>query len=56
VLLFSGGKDSIILVRLAEKAFWPGPIPFALMHVDTGHNFPRSTSFATGWSPSWGQG
>jgi sulfate adenylyltransferase subunit 2 len=39
VLLFSGGKDSIIMLRLAEKAFWPARIPFALMHVDTGHNF-----------------
>ena len=39
VLLFSGGKDSIVMVRLAEKAFWPARIPFPLMHVDTGHNF-----------------
>jgi sulfate adenylyltransferase subunit 2 len=39
VLLFSGGKDSIVMLRLAEKAFWPAPIPFPLMHVDTGHNF-----------------
>jgi sulfate adenylyltransferase subunit 2 len=39
VLLFSGGKDSIVLLRLAEKAFWPGRVPFPLMHVDTGHNF-----------------
>ena len=38
-LLFSGGKDSIVMARLAEKAFWPGRIPFPLMHVDTGHNF-----------------
>jgi sulfate adenylyltransferase subunit 2 len=38
-LLFSGGKDSIVMLRLAEKAFWPGRIPFPLMHVDTGHNF-----------------
>jgi sulfate adenylyltransferase subunit 2 len=45
VLLFSGGKDSITLVRLAEKAFWPGPIPFPLMHVDTGHNFPEVIAF-----------
>ncbi len=45
VLLFSGGKDSITLVRLAEKAFWPGPIPFPLMHVDTGHNFPEVIEF-----------
>ena len=39
VLLFSGGKDSIVMARLAEKAFWPARIPFPLMHVDTGHNF-----------------
>src|SRR5712671_6891478 len=41
VLLFSGGKDSIVLVRLAEKAFRPGKFPFPFMHVDTGHNFPE---------------
>ena len=41
VLLFSGGKDSAVLLRLAEKAFWPEPIPFPVMHVDTGHNFPE---------------
>ena len=41
VLLFSGGKDSAVLLRLAEKAFWPGRIPFPVMHVDTGHNFPE---------------
>jgi sulfate adenylyltransferase subunit 2 len=41
VLLFSGGKDSITMLRLAEKAFWPAPIPFPVMHVDTGHNFPE---------------
>src|SRR5438309_7208827 len=40
VLLFSGGKDSIVLLRLAEKAFRPGSSPFPVMHVDTGHNFP----------------
>jgi len=45
VLLFSGGKDSIVLLRLAEKAFWPGRIPFPLMHVDTGHNFPEVVEF-----------
>jgi sulfate adenylyltransferase subunit 2 len=39
VLLFSGGKDSIVMLRLAEKAFWPAPVPFPVMHVDTGHNF-----------------
>jgi sulfate adenylyltransferase subunit 2 len=41
VLLFSGGKDSIVLLALAEKAFAPAPLPFAVMHVDTGHNFPE---------------
>jgi sulfate adenylyltransferase subunit 2 len=41
VLLFSGGKDSIVMLRLAEKAFRPGKFPFPLMHVDTGHNFPE---------------
>jgi sulfate adenylyltransferase subunit 2 len=39
VLLFSGGKDSAVMLRLAEKAFWPARIPFSVMHVDTGHNF-----------------
>jgi sulfate adenylyltransferase subunit 2 len=39
VLLFSGGKDSIVLVHLARKAFWPARIPFSLLHIDTGHNF-----------------
>ena len=39
VLLFSGGKDSIVMLRLAEKAFWPAKIPFPVMHIDTGHNF-----------------
>ena len=45
VLLFSGGKDSIVLLRLAEKAFRPGRFPFPLMHVDTGHNFPEAIDF-----------
>jgi sulfate adenylyltransferase subunit 2 len=40
-LLFSGGKDSIVMLRLAQKAFWPAPIPFPVMHVDTGQNFPE---------------
>lgn len=44
-LLFSGGKDSIVLLRLAEKAFWPAKIPFPVMHVDTGHNFPEVIEF-----------
>jgi sulfate adenylyltransferase subunit 2 len=45
VLLFSGGKDSIVMLRLAEKAFWPAKIPFPLMHVDTGHNFDEVIEF-----------
>jgi len=45
VLLFSGGKDSITLVRLAQKAFFPAKIPFPLMHIDTGHNFPETIEF-----------
>jgi sulfate adenylyltransferase subunit 2 len=45
VLLFSGGKDSIVLLRLAEKAFRPGSFPFPVMHVDTGHNFPEALEF-----------
>ncbi|MDQ1687975.1 MAG: sulfate adenylyltransferase subunit 2 [Frankiaceae bacterium] len=45
VLLFSGGKDSIVMLRLAEKAFWPGRIPFPVMHVDTGHNFPEVLAY-----------
>jgi sulfate adenylyltransferase subunit 2 len=45
VLLFSGGKDSIVLLRLAEKAFRPGRFPFPLMHIDTGHNFPEVIAF-----------
>ncbi len=45
VLLFSGGKDSIVVTHLARKAFWPAKIPFPLMHVDTGHNFPETIEF-----------
>jgi sulfate adenylyltransferase subunit 2 len=45
VLLFSGGKDSIVLLRLAEKAFRPAPFPFPLMHIDTGHNFPEAIEY-----------
>jgi sulfate adenylyltransferase subunit 2 len=45
VLLFSGGKDSAVMLRLAEKAFAPAPIPFPVMHVDTGHNFPEALEF-----------
>jgi sulfate adenylyltransferase subunit 2 len=44
-ILFSGGKDSITLVRLAQKAFYPGRIPFPLLHIDTGHNFPETIEF-----------
>jgi sulfate adenylyltransferase subunit 2 len=44
-LLFSGGKDSIIMVHLARKAFWPARIPFPLVHVDTGHNFPETIEY-----------
>src|SRR5512142_1196261 len=44
-LLFSGGKDSICLLRLAEKAFRPGRFPFPLLHVDTGHNYPEVLEF-----------
>lgn len=45
VLLFSGGKDSIVMVHLAKKAFWPAKIPFPLMHIDTGHNFDETLQF-----------
>jgi sulfate adenylyltransferase subunit 2 len=45
VLLFSGGKDSVVMLRLAQKAFWPGRIPFPVMHIDTGHNFPEVLDF-----------
>jgi sulfate adenylyltransferase subunit 2 len=45
VLLFSGGKDSICVAHLARKAFYPGPVPFPFMHVDTGHNFPETLNF-----------
>jgi sulfate adenylyltransferase subunit 2 len=45
VILFSGGKDSIVLTHLAKKAFYPAKIPFPLMHIDTGHNFPETMKF-----------
>lgn len=51
VLLFSGGKDSVVMFHLARRAFWPAPIPFPLMHVDTGTTSTRSSTTATGWSP-----
>jgi sulfate adenylyltransferase subunit 2 len=41
VMLFSGGKDSVVMLHLAAKAFWPAPVPFGVLHVDTGHNFPE---------------
>ena len=44
-ILFSGGKDSITVLRLAQKAFYPGKIPFPLVHIDTGHNFPETIEF-----------
>ncbi len=45
VILFSGGKDSIVLTHLAKKAFYPARIPFSLLHIDTGHNFPETIKF-----------
>lgn len=45
VLLFSGGKDSVVMLHLAVKAFWPAPLPFGLLHVDTGHNFDEVIEF-----------
>jgi sulfate adenylyltransferase subunit 2 len=50
VLLFSGGKDSILVSYLAKKAFYPAPIPFALMHIDTGHNFEETLLFRDLWA------
>ncbi|MDI9627017.1 MAG: sulfate adenylyltransferase subunit CysD [Acidobacteriota bacterium] len=45
VLLFSGGKDSVVMLHLARKAFWPAPVPFPVLHVDTGHNFPEVIAY-----------
>src|SRR5499427_5546652 len=45
VLLFSGGKDSVVMLHVARKAFWPARLPFPVMHVDTGHNFPEVLDF-----------
>src|SRR6056297_2512927 len=49
VMLFSGGKDSILMSYLAQKAFYPGKIPFPLMHIDTGHNFEETLRFRDWW-------
>ena len=49
VLLFSGGKDSIVVSWLARKAFWPAKIPFPLIHIDTGHNFPETLEYRDKW-------
>ena len=54
VLLFSGGKDSIVMTHLARKAFWPGKIPFPLMHIDTGHNFEETIRFRDEMVASFG--
>ncbi len=49
LMLFSGGKDSILMSYLAKKAFWPGRIPFPLMHIDTGHNFDETLEYRDWW-------
>jgi sulfate adenylyltransferase subunit 2 len=54
VLLFSGGKDSVIMLRLAQKAFAPAPVPFPVMHVDTGHNFPEVLEYRDRIVAEWG--
>jgi sulfate adenylyltransferase subunit 2 len=54
VLLFSGGKDSIVMAHLAMKAFWPSRLPFPLMHVDTGHNFEEVISYRDRKTAEWG--
>lgn len=53
-LLFSGGKDSIVLSYLARKAFWPARIPFVLMHIDTGHNFEETLTYRDTWAEKLG--
>ena len=53
-LLFSGGKDSIIVSHLARKAFWPAKIPFPLLHIDTGHNFPETLAYRDAWMETIG--
>ncbi len=54
VLMFSGGKDSILMSYLASKAFYPAKVPFPLLHVDTGHNFPETIEFRDNWVKSIG--
>lgn len=54
VLMFSGGKDSILMSYLASKAFYPAKVPFPLLHVDTGHNFPETIEFRDNWVESIG--
>ena len=54
VLLFSGGKDSIVMLHLARKAFWPAPIPFSVLHVDTGRNFPEVLEFRDRYAEALG--
>jgi len=49
VLLFSGGKDSIVVSHLARKAFFPGQVPFPFLHIDTGHNFPETIEYRDWW-------
>ncbi|MBB6050620.1 sulfate adenylyltransferase subunit CysD [Armatimonas rosea] len=53
-LLFSGGKDSIVLSYLARKAFWPARIPFVLLHIDTGHNFEETLTYRDAWAEKLG--
>lgn len=53
-LLFSGGKDSVVLAHLARRAFYPGSAPFPLLHIDTGHNFPETISFRDGFAEQHG--
>ena len=55
-LLFSGGKDSVVMLHLAVKAFWPAPVPFPVMHVDTGQNFDEVIEFRDRTSRSTGCG
>jgi sulfate adenylyltransferase subunit 2 len=56
VILFSGGKDSIVLVHLAKKAFWPARMPFSLLHIDTGHNFEETLEFRDNLAKELGVG